>query len=119
MTSPTVNLNIKDVEVDMSVDGAFGNENGTSLMKITTIEEHSICLYFFINIKNNAIGAVNAHTIRDICPCCKVKILQCEVLNKSENKKKVLQDAYAWMIKAEKYRLQLSLGNYGNLNVIG
>ncbi|WP_255295548.1 hypothetical protein [Bacillus cereus] len=42
MTSPTVNLNIKDVEVDMSVDGAFGNENGTSLMKITTIEEHSL-----------------------------------------------------------------------------
>lgn len=119
MTSPTVNLNIKDVEVDMSVDGSFGNENGTSLMKITTIEEPSLCLYFFINIKNNAIGAVNAHTIRDICLCCKVKILQCEVLNKSENKKKVLQDAYAWMIKAEKYRLQLSLGNYGNLNVIG
>ncbi|MDM5193624.1 hypothetical protein QUF93_13815 [Bacillus hominis] len=119
MTSPTVNLNIKDVEVDMNTDGVFGNEYGTSLMKITTIEEYSLCLSFFIDIKTNAIGAVNAHTIRDICPCCKVKILQCEELNKSENKKKVLQDAYAWMKKAEKYRLQLLLGNYGKLNVIG
>ncbi|HDR8129176.1 TPA: hypothetical protein QC448_003620 [Bacillus cereus] len=119
MTSPTVNLNIKDVKVDVSTDGTFGNEDGTSLMKITTIEEYSLCLYFFVNIKNNVIGAVNTHTIGNICPCCKVKILQCEELNRSENKKKVLEDAYTWMKKAEKYRLQLLLSKYGNLNVIG
>ncbi|MCU5453991.1 hypothetical protein PDM83_09905 [Bacillus cereus] len=109
MTSPTVHLKIEDVEVDMNV---FGNEDRTSQMKITTTEGYALCLEFFVNAGQNTIGAIITHTVGDTCPCCKEKGFYCKKLNKGENMKKVLQDAYAWMQTAKKYRLQWVFGSY-------
>ena len=68
-----IDLDIKDVTVQMELNGVFWNEDGVAEMTVTTKAEHSLLLRLVVDLKSKTIRATSADIVNGFCPLCKQK----------------------------------------------
>ncbi|WP_238599717.1 hypothetical protein, partial [Bacillus cereus] len=81
-----MDLDIKDVNVQMELNGVFWNEDGIAEMTVTTKEEHSFILRLVVDLENKTIRATSIGIVNGFCPLCKQKRNECSELNDLQNK---------------------------------
>ena len=58
-----IDLEIKDVTVQMELNGVFWNEDGIVEMMVTTKAEHSLILRLVVDLESKTIRAMNAEIV--------------------------------------------------------
>lgn len=113
-----INLDIKDVNVQMELNGVFWNEDRIAEMVVTTTAEHSLILRLVVDLENETLSAISAEIVSGFCPLCKQKKSECSELNNPKNKMDILEEAYDWVREHPKYRFQLSFYEYNKFEVV-
>ncbi|MES5893263.1 MULTISPECIES: hypothetical protein [Bacillus cereus group] len=113
-----INLDIKDVNVNMELNGVFWDEDRIAEMMVTTEAEHSLILRLLVDLERKTINAMSAEIVDGFCPLCKQKKEECSELNDSQNKMDILEEAYDWVREHPKYRFQLSFYEYNKFEVV-
>ncbi|EPF04945.1 hypothetical protein ICQ_03256 [Bacillus toyonensis] len=54
-----INLDIKDINVKMELNGVFWNEDRIAEMMVTTTAEHSLILHILVDLENKTICAMS------------------------------------------------------------
>lgn len=103
-----IDLDIKDVNVQMELNGVFWNEDGMAEMTVTTKEEHSLLLRLVVDLESKTIRATSTEIVNGFCPLCKQKRDECSELNDVQNKMDILEEAYDWVREHPEYCFQLS-----------
>lgn len=113
-----IDLDIKDVNVQMELNGVFWNEDGVAEMTVTTTEEHSLLLRLVVDLESKIIRATSAEIVNGCCPLCKQKRDECSDLNDLQNKMDILEEAYDWVREHPEYRFQLSFYEYNKFEIV-
>ncbi|MEN8647957.1 hypothetical protein ABFE25_25580 [Bacillus toyonensis] len=113
-----INLDIKDINVKMELNGVFWNENRIAEMMVTTTAEHSLILHILVDLENKTISAMSATIVNGFCPLCKQKRDECSEFNDPQNKMDILEEAYDWVREHPEYRFQLSFYEYNKFEVV-
>jgi len=113
-----IDLDIKDVTVQMELNGVFWNEDRIAEMMVTTKAEHSLILRLLVDLESKTISAMSAEIANGFCPLCEQKRDECSELNDSQNKMDILEEAYDWVREHPKYRFQLSFYEYNKFEVV-
>ncbi|MFU2028292.1 hypothetical protein ACM6Q8_01145 [Bacillus wiedmannii] len=113
-----IDLNIKDVAVQMELNGVFWDEHGIAEMTVTTREEHSLLLRLVVDLESKTIRVTSAEIVNGFCPLCKQKRDECSELNDLQNKMDILEEAYDWVREHPEYRFQLSFYEYNKFEVV-
>ncbi|MBH0358949.1 hypothetical protein COF68_12460 [Bacillus toyonensis] len=113
-----INLDIKDINVKMELNGVFWNEDRIAEMMVTTTAEHSLILHILVDLENKTICAMSATIVNGFCPLCKQKRDECSELNDLQNKMDILEEAYDWVREHPEYRFQLSFYEYNKFEVV-
>ncbi|PRT03373.1 hypothetical protein C6356_22945 [Bacillus wiedmannii] len=113
-----IDLDIKDVAVQMELNGVFWNEDGIAEMTVTTKEEHSLLLRLVVDLESKTIRVTCAEIVNGFCPLCKQKRDECSELNDLQNKMDILEEAYDWVREHPEYRFQLSFYEYNKFEVV-
>ena len=113
-----IDLDIKDVTVQMELNGVFWNEDGLAEMTVTTKAEHSLILRLVVDLESKTIRATSAEIVNGFCPLCKQKRDECSELNDLQNKMDILEEAYDWVREHPEYRFQLSFYEYNKFEVV-
>ncbi|WP_142334148.1 hypothetical protein [Bacillus wiedmannii] len=113
-----IDLDIKDVTVQMELNGVFWNEDGLAEMTVTTKAEHSLILRLVVDLESKTIRATSAEIVNGSCPLCKQKRDECSELNDLQNKMDILEKAYDWVREHPEYRFQLSFYEYNKFEVV-
>ncbi|WP_141525170.1 hypothetical protein [Bacillus cereus] len=113
-----IDLDIKDVTVQMELNGVFWNEAGIAEMTVTTKEEHSLILQIVVDLENRTIRATSAEIVNGFCPLCKQKKDECSELKDLQNKMEILEEACDWVREHPVYRFQLSFYEYNKFEII-
>lgn len=50
-----INLDIKDINVKMELNGVFWNEDRIAEMMVTTTAEHSLILHILVDLENKTV----------------------------------------------------------------
>lgn len=113
-----IDLDIKDVNVQMELNGVFWNEDGTAEMMVTTKAEHYFILRLVVDLESKTIRATSVEIVTGFCPLCKQKKDVCSELNDLQNKMEILEEAYDWVREHPEYRFQLSFYEYNKFEVV-
>lgn len=113
-----IDLDIKDVNVQMELNGVFWNEDGIAEMTVTTKEEHSLLLRLVVDLESKTIRATSVEIVNGVCPLCKQKRKECSELNDLQNKMDILEEAYDWVREHPEYRFQLSFYDYNKFEIV-
>ncbi|PFI52521.1 hypothetical protein COI73_00565 [Bacillus cereus] len=113
-----INLDIKDVNVKMELNGVFWNEDRIAEMMVTTKAEHALILRLVVDVESKTIRAMSAEIVNGFCSLCKQKRDECSELNDPQNKMDILEEAYDWVREHPKYRFQLSFYEYNKFEVV-
>ncbi|EMI9089370.1 hypothetical protein COD05_23055 [Bacillus cereus] len=113
-----IDLDIKDVTLQMELNGVFWNEDGIAEMMVTTKEEHSFILRLVVDLESKTIRAMNTEIVNGFCPLCKQKRNECSELNDAQNIMGILEEAYDWVREHPEYRFQLSFYEYNKFEVV-
>ncbi|MFB5551977.1 hypothetical protein ACE41B_23280 [Bacillus cereus] len=113
-----IDLDIKDVTVQMELNGVFWNEDGVAEMTVTTKAEYSLLLRLVVDLKSKTIRATSTDIVNGFCPLCKQKKDKCSELNDLQNKMGILEEAYDWVREHPEYRFQLSFYEYNKFEVV-
>ncbi|HGH7181025.1 hypothetical protein DXB51_17530 [Bacillus cereus] len=113
-----IDLDIKDVTVQMELNGVFWNEDKIAEMTVTTKEEHSFILRLVVDLESKTIRVMKAEIVNGFCPLCKQKRDKCSELNDLQNKMDILEEVYDWVREHPEYRFQLSFYEYNKFEVV-
>ncbi|PGO33248.1 hypothetical protein CN984_03915 [Bacillus cereus] len=113
-----INLEIKDVDVKIELNGVFWDEDRIAEMIVTTEAEHSFILRLLVDLESKTISAMSADVVNGFCPLCKQKRDECSELTDSQNKMDILEEVYDWVREHPKYRFQLSFYDYNKFEVV-
>ncbi|MDG1621957.1 MULTISPECIES: hypothetical protein [Bacillus cereus group] len=125
----SVNLNIKNVSVEMDKKGVFWNAGDIAKMKVITTSKQSLELDVLIQFKKGSKGTIRMNEVRSTdgnCPLCGRKSEDCledrskycKGLSDLQNKMLILQQVYDWIKKYSIYRLHFLTYEYDKFEVV-